>query len=149
MNNELAAMLKKQHDQMMVLEARLNALVAENERLRRETDLHLDFRLPEKFDGTDRSELQPFLNQFEFLFENKPETYKFDKRKIASISSCLSGRAAKWFASLAVRFRREQEGDTDAITPLNSFRRFKKVLFEAFDEPDKKQNVMFLTSCNK
>ena len=53
MNDELAAILQKQHDQMMVLEAQLNALVAENERLRRETDLHLDFRLPEKFDGTD------------------------------------------------------------------------------------------------
>ena len=141
MNNELAATLKNQHDRMVAMEAQLNILVAENERLKRETDRHFDFRLPEKFDGTDRSGLQPFLNQFEFLFENKPETYKFDERKIATVGSCLSGRAAKWFASLAVRFRKEQEEDPDAITPLNSFRRFKKVLLESFDEPDKKQKA--------
>ena len=53
MNDELAATLKNQHDRMVAMEAQLNILVAENERLKRETDRHFDFRLPEKFDGTD------------------------------------------------------------------------------------------------
>ena len=55
MNDELAATLRNQHDRMVAMEAQLNILVAENERLKRETDRHFDFRLPEKFDGTDRS----------------------------------------------------------------------------------------------
>jgi len=56
-----------------------------------------DARAPDKFDGSNRSKLRPFLNQLAIVFQNHEKRFNTDKAKVLYAGSYLSGTAADWF----------------------------------------------------
>ncbi|KIO12101.1 hypothetical protein M404DRAFT_104243, partial [Pisolithus tinctorius Marx 270] len=52
---------------------------------------------PDTFDGTDAKKLRQFLVQCKLTFQNKPQTFCDDCRKVTFAQSYLKGMALKWF----------------------------------------------------
>jgi hypothetical protein len=85
-------------------------------------------RAPDRFNGSDRSKLKPFLLQCRMVFLGHPSRFRSESSKVIYAASYLEGTAAAWFAPFV-------EGDPH-IPVLSDFTLFEEELRSLFGDPD-------------
>ncbi|MBW0530322.1 hypothetical protein O181_070037 [Austropuccinia psidii MF-1] len=53
-------------------------------------------KAPDSFDGTQAHELRIFIQSCQFILQNDPENFFYDRKKVLYSTSSLTGRAGKW-----------------------------------------------------
>ena len=81
----------------------------------------MKIRKPDKFTGTQRTKLEPWLLQLDMWFFDNEEAFQEDARKTVFAASCMSDRALKWMRPHLTAYIRKREDREGMFDNYNTF----------------------------
>ncbi|MBW0492296.1 hypothetical protein O181_032011 [Austropuccinia psidii MF-1] len=88
-------------------------------------------KAPDSFDGTKAYKLRGFVQSCQLIFNNDPENYFSDRKKVLYSTCFLTGRAGKW-----IQPHLSDISNEDPSYILNNWQLFETQLFTLFDDPN-------------
>ncbi|MBW0489947.1 hypothetical protein O181_029662 [Austropuccinia psidii MF-1] len=86
---------------------------------------------PDPFDGTQAHKLRVFIQSFQLIFNNDPETFFPDRKKVIYSTLFLTGRAGVWIEPYLSNISNE-----DPSYLFNNWKLFETQLFTLLSDPN-------------
>lgn len=118
--------------------ANADALVGLLTKMAAQGDGDIKVRSPDKFNGSDRTKLRPFLAQCRMVFLSNPQKFRKERSKVLFAASYFDGIALSWWEPILFM----QDKDNVEFPPfMDSFNQFETELTKLFGDPDSERTA--------